>query len=115
MIVKDELKRYLPLVDDLDLAWAAGFLEGEGSFFRQSRGDIVVKATQVDRESLDRLSKLFAGSVTYDSRVRDRGTRQPQWQWRLDGRRAVELMFILFPLMTERRQEQITKALEEVE
>lgn len=94
-------------MSDCDLSWAAGFLEGEGSFFRQTRGDIVVKATQVNREPLERLKAMFGGSITYDDRRRDKGTRRPQWQWRLDGQRALRLMETIHPLMSAVRQEQI--------
>ncbi len=106
----------------MDLAWAAGFLEGEGSFYannsvRWPRPVPTVKATQVDRECLERLKTLYGGSVSTDDRTKpgrdtDGCTRKVQYEWRISGRRAVDFMQVVYPLMSARRREQIDRVLE---
>ena len=51
-----------------DLYWSAGFLEGEGAFMKNGTGGIVVTASQVQKEPLDRLYKLFGGGMNTFSR-----------------------------------------------
>ena len=97
----------------LDIAWAAGFLEGEGSFGR-NKGLARVKATQVDREPLKRLQALFGGSICTDDGVRRRkGYRRKQvlLYWSLTNLRAETLMLQLLPHMSARRHATIVEAL----
>lgn len=49
-----------------DLAWAAGFFEGEGHINVQERRNksfICITVAQVDRRPLDKLQSLFGGKV----------------------------------------------------
>ena len=90
-----------------DLAWVAGFLEGEGSF--GSYGCPRISAAQVQRQPLDVLKRLFGGGISKHS---DRGpSRQASCQWHLNGARAVALMMTLYSWMSPRRREQIFAAL----
>jgi len=87
-----------------DLAWAAGFLEGEGSFSGRSR----VSASQVQREPLDRLASLFGGTVRERKDRTSRPWHQQQLhQWDVSGARARGVMLTLYPMMSQRRQQQI--------
>jgi hypothetical protein len=102
------------VTDSEKLCWSAGFLEGEGtfSFYHTPR----IRATQVQKEPLDRLSESFGGNVTLVSReyARNKGKKeQDSWQWTLGGTPAIILMFRLYPLMSRKRQEQISVALED--
>ena len=93
----------------MDVAWAAGFLEGEGSFFAQAGKWAQVSATQVQREPLDRLASFFGG------RVWERKSRRVSWQpthwWRICGPRARGVSMTVYPLMSPRRQGQILSML----
>jgi hypothetical protein len=104
-----------------DLDWAAGFLEGEGSFLlNNNRGRPAVptvKATQTDEECLKRLQTLFGGSVCQDDRTKpgrdtDGYSRKMQYEWRISGQRALDFMRTIYPLMSARRQEQIDRVRE---
>ena len=92
-----------------DIAWAAGFLEGEGSF--ASRGG-TVNAVQVNTEPLHRLQELFGGSIYFDDK---RTQKNPNWQpvsaWSVSGARARGFAMTIYSLMSSRRQEQIKKML----
>jgi hypothetical protein len=97
-----------------ELHWAAGFLEGEGSFTAVHAGkrpdgrlrssyNPMVHAGQVDRESLDRLQRIFGGRI-YKHNMH---TGNPCWRWQLAGRKGIALMMTLWSLMSERRRFQI--------
>jgi hypothetical protein len=48
----------------IDVAWAAGFLEGEGHFSHQ-RAMPFIKAVQVEWGPIEKLSALFGGIVRH--------------------------------------------------
>lgn len=91
----------------LDVAWAAGFLEGEGSFggVRTSYSQNV-SAFQVQREPLDRLQRMFGGYL----HPRRRQDRKDAYYWRVNGEQARRVMVVLYPWMSPRRQEQMQVA-----
>jgi hypothetical protein len=94
-----------------DLGWAAGFLEGEGSFAANS-GTQLATASQVQTEPLNMLQRFFGGSVRPHAR---NSQRNPNWQdafsWCVVGARARGVMLTLYVLMSPKRQAQIRKAL----
>lgn len=90
------------------LGWAAGFMEGEGTFNvnHSSLGRMAsskCSATQKQREPLERLEAMFGGSV--------RPFKANYWRWTVYGARARGVMFTLFSMMSPRRREQIKVAL----
>jgi hypothetical protein len=103
------------VISTRDLEWAAGFLEGEGSFCSTSSVDKGrryyherVICTQVDSEPVDRLARLFGGRVALSPA---RGNSKESFIWQVGGAKARGIMMTLFVLMTERRQQQIIKTL----
>lgn len=96
-----------------DLEWAAGFLEGEGCFYRDQRrtGGLRVTVAQVNLAPLERLSALFGGNV----RLLRRHTRNPRHKdcgdWTIFGNRAAGVMLTLYVLLSTARQAQIRKCL----
>ena len=106
-----------------DLHWAAGFLEGEGTFCRYgnlesrfgSTGSERVAARQKERECLDRLRDLFGGKVS--SVITNHGNNVNGvpygsiWNWQISGTLARGAMMTLFCLLSERRRLQIKRAL----
>lgn len=95
------------------LYWAAGFLEGEGWFTRGTNGSETVGAKQVQREPLERLARMFGGSI--DLREQGSGggvqSRQPVHTWHVYGGRARGVMFTLFTMLSPKRREEIQRAL----
>lgn len=89
-----------------DLEWAAGFLEGEGSF-RQDGNSTIVRASQVHKPPVIRLLKMFGGRLVQYKY----GKAQPAWHWCTSGKRARGIAMTLYPLMSPKRQQQIKKAL----
>jgi hypothetical protein len=99
-----------------DLAWAAGFLEGEGSF-QSMRGqwkDKVyyspcVRASQMEKEPLQFLVEIFGGTLKQYS---NRGFKKRKcWAWGAYGSRARGIMMTLYGMLSAKRQTQIRKAL----
>src|SRR3990167_9308464 len=106
-------------VSTIDLAWTAGFIEGEGSFgFRKIRprgnpsGQPDVVAVQVQREPLEKLQRLFGGWLYVNKKVRP-PSRSPLWRWGITGPRAIGVMYSLYPLMSSRRRKQIVSVVSE--
>jgi hypothetical protein len=99
--------------------WAAGFLEGEGSFTanRNGKRDYArITCFNTDVETLLRLKKLFGGTIGNPSyRVSELGRpKQPIYLWTLYGHRAVPVMKEIRALMSERRKAQIDRVIERV-
>ena len=97
------------------ILWAAGFMDGEGSFRQtklshRQRGSAThtVSATQKEREPLDQLCMLFGGVVRlYPQHT----TGRSYYKWTVNGPTARGIMMMLFPFLSSRRQGQIRVAL----
>ena len=87
--------------------WAAGFLEGEGSFY--TKESPTVSASQVELEPLLMLHKWFGGHIS--PHMHGRTDRQDSYIWYVNGSIAIGVMMTLFTLMGERRQGQIKDAI----
>lgn len=90
-------------IDLHELYWAAGFLEGEGSFvacgpYKQPR----ISCPQLQRAPLERLQRLFGGGICDSERIST---------WYCAGPLAAGLMMTLWTLMSPKRREQIEAAL----
>jgi len=95
--------------DPRELYWAAGFLEGEGSFSKHQHS-VRTECGQAIHEPLKRLLNVFGGSITeYKSRRYNAGK---YWVWRSSGMRARGIMMTLYLLMSERRKSQIKTCLD---
>jgi hypothetical protein len=92
------------------LQWLAGLLEGEGSFFAgppSKPNGAGISIEMVDRDVIEKVAQIFQTTLV------ECGLRQ-HWQQtyraQLRGRRAIELMTELRPIMSQRRQQQIDRA-----
>jgi hypothetical protein len=98
----------------LDIAWAAGIYEGEGSclgFRRKGKPGWRVQAvvSQKDPELLHRMRAFFGGSVA--PIIYHRDPPFTMWRWSISGCRARGFLMTIFCMMTERRKNQIRKAI----
>lgn len=87
---------------DTDLAWAAGFLDGEGYFGIQRNKRvghdqlwIVVTAPQVDPLPLLKLRSLFGGAIYH--RQSKSIASADQYDWHISNRLAARMLHLLFP------------------
>lgn len=84
----------------IDIAWAAGFLEGEGSFGcrRSKRGAYPsVTAPQVNKDPLLRLLAIFGGQI---------GWRESIHVWYVSGERARWVVSLVYEHLSEKRKAQ---------
>lgn len=92
----------------VDLAWAAGLWEGEGSVTSNRCFRVVV--AQKDRWILDQLQARFGGSV-YVRKEHYLGGRYVLHQWYLTGARARGFIYSIYSWLSPRRRLQVRRAL----
>ena len=114
-IFKQRTSKPTKIPNKEDLYWAAGFLEGEGSFTNPNNSE-QARASQADdnKEPLIKLQELFGGSIYHKSREKQRKqgkNYKDQIEWGLYGARARGLMMTLYVLLGPRKQEQIRNSL----
>lgn len=87
-----------------DIAWAAGFLEGDG-YFGKNRTTLEVSATQKTAWPLERLQEMFGGTL---GQVTKQGLSRGNtyWRWRISGNNARRCWFLVRDWMSPRRQQQ---------
>lgn len=106
----------MTLVTDLEKAWLAGLLEGEGSFFLTG-GRPRVKLEMTDADVVVRAAALFPLGRTkvcsYDRSLRPgRERMQTSYTYNWNGANAVTVMQNVLPYMGARRTAKINEILE---
>ena len=96
-----------------DIAWASGFLEGEGSFIVVNGKNKPVRciATQKQREPIDRLHRFFGGRV-YAYEGRSPLSKSVMWRWVACESLAAQVAMTVCCLMSPDRQAQIKRMLD---
>jgi hypothetical protein len=83
---------------NLDFAWAAGFIDGEGCFRYDTTPRLTVSNTHLP--TLRWLKRLFGvGSVSASGNHRGR----PQFRWLVSGENAIEVIEELVPYLREKK------------
>ena len=91
------------------LAWAAGFFDGEGYITIPER--LVISKTNkqykshyirlginhVDPRPLQKFQQLFGGILVYSDKII--GNRKPRWQWKLSCNQAKQFLIQLRPYL----------------
>ena len=95
-----------------NLHWAAGFMEGEGSFrqFNKTGNSSGVEATNCDLEPLYKLQQFFGGRIR--KKAMGPRNRQQPYSWAAYGVRARGIILTLYMLMSEKRKRQCRIALQ---
>ena len=89
----------------LDIAWFAGFFEGEGSY-----SETHIHVTQITRWPLDLIREAFGGRVVEFESNSING-RIRAFRWYATGRRARGIAMTLYPFLSPRRQLQTRRFL----
>src|SRR4051812_28853662 len=91
------------MATDIEIAWAAGILEGE-AWFGSGGNSARLSLAMVDRDIVDRIVAIFE---LRESRPvhppKDRPNRQLQWGAYAHGREALAVMRTVLPYLGERR------------
>jgi hypothetical protein len=99
---------------EFECLWLAGYLEGEGSFLKGPPSELYklrVQSWTTDEDVAEKVAKLL-GTRIRTRYQRPGGNYKTAYPVSLRGRRAAEWMQRLRPLMGQRRQSQIDRALE---
>lgn len=96
-------------MNQTELGWIAGYLEGEGSFRLTSKGGIAAKVASTDGDVVKRAAMLMGskrvhGPYLYPSQ---RLSKKPYYSCETYGAGCVVLMRSILPLMGERRKAKI--------
>jgi hypothetical protein len=95
-------------VRENDIAWLAGYLEGEGYFVQQPRGAKGISVSATDPDVLCRVADIAGrGEV----RELKRSTDKQVYRWYVFGAPARNLMASIAPLMGNRRRARINEIL----
>lgn len=97
----------------IDIAWAAGIIEGEGTFSigKDRTKSVIVRMT--DKDVVLRLRSIFGGNFTGPHVYLSAPGRKPLYRWSVSRREeVVELLRAILPHMGERRTKRIKELLE---
>lgn len=86
-----------------DIAWAAGFYEGEGSLSNH-----FVNVVQKDKWALEKLKLLFGGEI-HEYGGGTAGNGKTYFYWRLFGTECRGFLLTIFTFLSPRRRKQLTK------
>jgi hypothetical protein len=85
-----------------ELAWAAGFFDGEGSIHITPKHRLVVAVGQVSRQPLDIFLRLLGGSLHSRPAY---GNHQASWKWQAEARSAGIALGMLVPHLVNKKAE----------
>jgi hypothetical protein len=98
-----------------DWAWAAGFIDGEGSVrirhIHNKRKNthsygVSLSASQIVREPLEKLELMFGGATCLKAPVEyQRATHAPYYTWMNTGTSAVAAIQVILPWLTVKREQ----------
>lgn len=103
----------------LDLAWAAGFFDGEGhsryiiANKKLGRNDtyFVMSVKQVELSPLKRFCEAVKGGKIYGPYTRNKGNGRPIHQWNANGKMALDIFNRLRPYLSKPKVVQANSAL----
>lgn len=100
-----------------ELAWAAGFFDGEGNARTYSRKglnttSIRLAVHQIDRQVLDRFRKAVGEVGTINGPYQSpQPNRKPVFQWQVQGKLAKQVAMLLLPYLSPVKKEQCLTAI----
>ena len=94
-------------MDPIQIAWAAGLYEGEGTVRRQ------LEIEMTDQDVINRFRDIMdCGDVTY----RERPNVKPAWRWRAGNKRDVSrCLTLMLPFFGNRRAYKALNILDSIE
>lgn len=93
---------------ELDIAYAAGFYDGEGTCYAKCGKYAQARVFQKDPEMLYKFRDFFGGNVRPVAGHAARGINGgPLFEWAVTGTRAKEFLRKIYPFVSSRRKQQI--------
>jgi hypothetical protein len=100
---------------DIEIAWLAGLLEGEGSFYHSwTCGNPYprIYVCSTDKDVIEKVANLMNSKVHLRSERSLKLGWSTQWATSLQGRKATNIMKAILPYMGERRSSKIRSLLD---
>jgi hypothetical protein len=98
-----------------EIAWLAGYLEGEGSFvchpIKKHLMTLKITFQSTDEDVSKKAASLMKANINGPYHRQGRANRKPYWTVHISGDRAVSLMQLLLPQMGIRRSQQINNSI----
>ena len=97
---------------ETEIAWAAGFFDGEGCIThgrRHADGSVPLRLAlnQVDRRPLDRFAQILGGSVKGPYTLKGKNvTKNASPYYALEYHNAEEVLILLWPYLSDPKREQ---------
>jgi hypothetical protein len=95
---------------NIEIAWAAGVLEGEGTFIKRNINSLSVSCEMTDLDVLEKLVSIFGGKI-YVAKAERPGHWKKSWRWVAVGPTAERTMTTILPFMMARRSLKIRELL----
>lgn len=83
---------------DTDIAYAAGFFDGEGCITIGTNGSVEARIVNTNRAVLEKLESVFGGSITN----RSQKTNKRQYAYSFYGDNAIEFLTTIKPFLIEK-------------
>lgn len=100
------------MVKKVDIAWAAGIIEGEGTFGIAKDRTKFVTVRMTDEDIILRLQEIFGGNVTGPYSFSSSADHKPLYRWSVSQReKVVEVLEAILPYMGIRRSNKINELL----
>jgi hypothetical protein len=95
---------------ETDLAWAAGFIDGEGcvSLIKRRNGDgylyyqANLNVPQIDKAPLDKLKEMFGGNIRANKII---GNRRPSFTWTIHAASCRKALQEMLPYLIVKKKE----------
>lgn len=111
---------------EIDYAWAAGLLEGEGCFSihqrstRRNTKSVAIHCEMTDQDVIEKLHSVFGiGTVNLRANIhgrRDTRNRKPTWIWSVQSKIGVlEVIIRVLPYLGNRRRVKAQELLQHIE
>jgi hypothetical protein len=93
--------------------WLAGILEGEGAFMKGPPSEPNLPRLAVQMTDYDIILKIknITKSGTIQKCIKQKDNHKDSWRWVVKGKPAINIMELIYNLMSERRKEQINRAI----
>jgi hypothetical protein len=97
-------------MNETDLAWAAGFIDGEGTIYISPENlpkhpmGLRLLASQTVEAPLHKLQSMFGGNVYLRHDTRKEAYR-PLWTWQLGGALAKQALKAMLPYLTVKHRQ----------
>lgn len=97
-----------------EIAWAAGFFEGEGCMSFRNTNCVTLLIGSTDLDALEKMQSICGGSI-YGGKMKPKSTK-PIWTWQLSKTEEVHAVLVaLEPWFCSRRAEKARESISRLE